>query len=101
MNTTSKTWTPRETQITVDAYFDTLKATNSNKNINRQAVYNKLATRLSRRNPKAIEFRFHNIESILKTEDKPRLGLAPFTNTSILLRAAVLAKLAGAKVVRA
>ncbi len=92
---TPANWTARETDITVKAYFETLKAQQNGNPVNRQALYNKLATRLSRRNPKAIEYRFHNIEAILVEENLPSLGLAPMANTSRLLRASVLANALG------
>ena len=100
MRATDVSWNLGETAITVNAYFDLLRRESQGEIISHQSVYNELAAKLSR-SPRAVEYRFQNIEAIMAEENLRGLGMAPRVHSSRLLRAAVLAEVLGYKLIRA
>ena len=88
------TWSSREIEAAISAYFDLLSTQLEGHPTNKAALYRKLSSENPARTAKSFEFKFQNISAVLYEEKLPYAdGLRPKLNYQASLKEAVLSLL--------
>lgn len=92
------TWSDKEIQTAITAYFELLEMQKKLKPTNKSAIYRELSVIHPARSAKSFEFKFQNISAILYEQKLPYAdGLRPMENYQAALKTSVLNYLKQAK----